>query len=395
MSRGDIWNKTKEDFVGPIRASISPSRSDMTQKKFDPLHSSQSLLTRLASFLPPGLRALVQGSQRTRPQANENEYNRRVQEESRRFAGEANVNDLPPIFHYWSNKHLRPIFQSFGFSNPDEFFAQHIEKRSVGAGTIQVLSLGSGNCDTEVRVGQLLANQGISDWRITCLDLVPEMLKRGEVEARRAGLQDHFRFVIADFNQWDGDGARFDVVMANQCLHHVIELERLFDRIPLLLHQGGTFITSDMIGRNGHQRWPEAKIIVDHFWQELPPSYRYHRQLNRQEDVYLDWDCSVEGFEGIRSQDILPLLCERFGFELFLGFGNVIDPFVDRGFGWNFDAEGTWDRDFIDRVQAADQEALASRKITPTHMLAIMSMDRSTLPQLWRGRTPQQSIRIP
>ena len=42
-------------------------------------------------------------------------------------------------------------------------------------------------------------------------------------------------------------------------------------------------------------------------------------------------------FEGIRAQDILPLLVERFTFDEFIGFGNVIDPFVDRSFGPNFD----------------------------------------------------------
>lgn len=312
-----------------------------------------------------------------------------------RFAGESNIHDLPAIFHYWSNKFLRPIFESYGFSNPDEFYAKHIAKRCSHGDTVRILSIGAGNCDTEVRVGRLLSGQGMRNWTMTCLDLVPEMLQRGKADAADSGLSDFFRFVVADFNQLSRESGEFDVVMANQCLHHVVELEGLFDRIPLITHADGIFITSDMIGRNGHVRWPEAKVIVDRFWQELPLAYRYNRQLQRSEEVLLDWDCSAEGFEGIRSQDILPLLCERFGFKFFLGFGNVIDPFVDRSFGWNFNAEGDWDRAFIDRVHAADEEALESRTITPTHMLAVMTMDRSTKPILWRGRSPQEAIRVP
>ena len=81
-----------------------------------------------------------------------------------------------------------------------------------------------------------------------------------------------------------------------------------------------------MIGRNGHQLWPEALEIVHEFWRQLPERYRYNRALKRYEELYENWDCSLESFEGIRAQDILPLLLEYFHFQLFVGCGNVIDP---------------------------------------------------------------------
>jgi hypothetical protein len=58
-------------------------------------------------------------------------------------------------------------------------------------------------------------------------------------------------------------------------------------------------------------------------------------------------------FEGIRSQDILPLLLEYFHFEVFIPYGNVIDPFIDRTFGPNFDSSREWDRDFHRRGSRA------------------------------------------
>ena len=57
-----------------------------------------------------------------------------------------------------------------------------------------------------------------------------------------------------------------------------------------------------------------------------------------------------------------------FQFRLFIGFGNAIDPFVDRAFGFNFDAAQAWDRSFIDRVHHRDQEAIVSGRIGPTHI---------------------------
>lgn len=197
-----------------------------------------------------------------------------------------------------------------------------------------------------------------------------------------------------DFNRWSPDGL-YDAVIANQSLHHVLELEHLFEAVAGALGEDGDFIVSDMIGRNGHMRWPEALEIVREFWRELPPAYRFNRQLHRQEDVFMDWDCSVEGFEGVRAQDFLPLLLQRFGFRLFLAYGNVVDPFIDRGFGHNFDAEAEWDRAFIDRVHARDEAAILSGQVKPTHMLAVMHNDRNTLPAVWRNLTPAFCVRSP
>ena len=94
------------------------------------------------------------------------------------FANQTEVNDLPPIFHYWSNKYLRPMLEQFGFSNPDQFFAHFLERccRENTGHPIQIVSVGAGNCDTEVRVARLLLERGINDFTLTCLDLNEDML---------------------------------------------------------------------------------------------------------------------------------------------------------------------------------------------------------------------------
>lgn len=189
--------------------------------------------------------------------------------------------------------------------------------------------------------------------------------------ASRDGISGLIEPCQGDFNAWF-PLRDYDIVMANQSLHHVLKLENLFDSVRNSLKDDGRFVISDMIGRNGHMRWPEALEVVHEFWRQLPGGYRYNHQLQRYEDLYENWDCSKEGFEGIRSQDILPLLSERFSFEFFLGFGNVIDPFVDRAFGPNFWPEAKWDRDFIDRVHARDELEINAGRIKPTHMLAVL-----------------------
>jgi hypothetical protein len=148
-----------------------------------------------------------------------------------------------------------------------------------------------------------------------------------------------------------------------------------------------------MIGRNGHMRWPEALEVVDAFWKELPDTCKYNHMLKRHEPQYINLDCSEQGFEGIRAQDILPLLTERFEFDLFVPFGNVIDIFVDRSFGHNFDANARWATDFIDRVHKLDQELLEAGKLKPTHMYAAMRVTKVAKPRIYKHLTPEFCVR--
>ena len=363
------------------------------------LRRSLDLLRPISRHLPLALKRplyrLLVGPGRAPPP----DYASRIAAETAIFADQIEVHDLPPIFHYWSNTWLRPQLEAFGFSNPDEFFGQSLLAACADAAaagrSARLASIGCGNCDTEVRAAQYLVAQGVHDFVIDCVDINADMLARGRDLASEAGVDRHIIAAQADFNHWQPPH-RYDAVLANQSLHHVVELEHLFGAIDSALHPDGRLITSDMIGRNGHMRWPEALALVQDYWRELPRSYRRNRQLQRYERRYKNWDCSVEGFEGIRAQDILPLLLERFEFEVFIGYGNLIDPFIDRSFGPNFDADSAWDRAFIDRVHARDEAEMLSGRITPTHMLAVLrKRPWDGLRRYRPGLTPEHCLRPP
>jgi len=321
-------------------------------------------------------------------------YQRRIAFETAVFADQVKVHNLPAIFHYWSNKYLRPLIETFGFSNPDDFFVNYLQRtaQDVKPRAARFVSLGSGNCDLEVRLACALKQRGVTEFVIECIDINPTMLERGRALAREHGVEREVVPERGDFNAWQ-PARRYDAVIANQSLHHVLKLEHLFDAVHSALTANGVFLVADMIGRNGHLRWPEALDIVREFWRELPPRYRYNLQLKRQEDVFQDWDCSGRSFEGIRAQDILPLLIQRFHFELFIGFGNVIYPFVDRSFGHHFDANVDWDRDFIDRVHARDEAEILAGQIKPTQMFGVMRPEPVAGPAIWKHLTPEFCVR--
>lgn len=323
------------------------------------------------------------------------DYQDKIQQELNNFAEVTNVHDLPAIYGYWADKHLLPLFRECGFEGVDEFYAKHLVAAAhrVG-GHARFISIGSGNCDTEVRVAKLIQEMGLTDFTLECLELNPAMLERGRQDAIANGVERNLQFVQADFNSWVPAG-QYTGVMANHSLHHVTNLEGLFDGIKSALHPKGYFITSDMIGRNGHMRWPEALAHVERFWEEIPDSCRYNQLLKRHEREFVNWDCSGEGFEGIRAQDILPLLIERFDFPLFLGFAAVVTPFIDRCFGHNFDHTSPEHQALIDRIHKVDEEGFRTGELKPTQMLAVMSPQPSESHIYARGLSPQASVRHP
>ena len=323
-------------------------------------------------------------------------YEDRLNSERDRFDQELDVNALPPIFHYWSHTHLKPLFDEFDITHPDDWFAEHLYAAAAHdpSGKHRFASIGAGNCDTEVRVAVRLKQLGLQDFVIECLDLSASMLDRGKAMAIAEGVGEHLCFVQADLNGWRATHL-YSGFMANQSLHHIVNLEQLFAEVRVGMAKQGAFVISDIIGRNGHLRWPESLDSVHAFWRELPDSYRYNRLLDRHEELYENWDCSHVGFEGVRAQDILPLLLENFNFHRFIGFGNVMDPFVDRAFGHNFNPELDWDRDFIDRIHAHDESGFADGSLTPTHMFAVVTTDARPLPRYSRGISPEASVRNP
>jgi SAM-dependent methyltransferase len=301
-------------------------------------------------------------------------YQLRLAQERRFYQGREEIHELPGIFHYWSEKYVRPKLRAIGFEGSLEFIIDPLRSQCERnpARVTKFLSLGSGNCDLEIQIASKLLESGVSGFRIECLDLNDTMLERGRAAARARGVAGSLIFTAADLNLWK-PAEMYDAVIAIQALHHVVELEHLFRSVKEGLTELGSFVVSDMIGRNGHMRWPEALSIVQEFWRRLPPSHRYNHQLLRYEERFEDWDCSTEGFEGIRSQDILPLLIENFHFTHFLAFANVVDPFVERSFGPNFDPSIEWDRTFIDDLHRRDEEEMRAGRIAPTHMFAILA----------------------
>ena len=322
-------------------------------------------------------------------------YRDRIAHERATYENNLEIHNLPEIFHYWSNEHVYPKLRQLGLEEDRDLFKSCLENccTTQRPQARRFASFGAGNCDLEIELALHLEAKGFGSFVIDCIDLNQTMLDRGMKSAAEAGVSDRIACVQADLNKWTA-AHEYDAVIANQSLHHLVDLESVVGQIRRSLSPGGLFLVSDIMGRNGHQRWPEALEIVQEFWSLLPPSYRYNHQLKRYEEWYQDFDCSAQGFEGIRSQDILPLLIDSFQFSFFFGFANVIEPFIDRSFGPNFNAASEWDRAFIDSIAQRDELEIRSGRIKPTHMIAALCAQQPSGQPTRGNLAPELCVRV-
>lgn len=301
------------------------------------------------------------------------------------------VHDLPAICRYWSHRHLLPLLNEAGFNGHEDFFLQHIA-RFRNHTQLRVVSIGSGNCEPDIRLVRALLDMGIANLSYECLEFNAVMLERGREAAARHGVARVMKFNQVDIARWHPQ-TQYEVVLASQFLHHVPGLEVLFDTIHSAMTADGLFLINDIIGRNGHMRWPEALQLLNPLWAELDDAHKFHHLHGQTNKQFVNWDCSLTGFEGIRAQDILPLLLDKFHFESFLAFGNLIDVFIERTYGPNFDIHNPADLAFIDRVHALDQASIESGRLKPTHMIAALCKTPPMQTVVIRNLTPEFCVR--
>jgi ubiquinone/menaquinone biosynthesis C-methylase UbiE len=302
------------------------------------------------------------------------QYADRMRSEIERYRTVENVHDLPEIYNVWLSKFLTPkMAEVLDVTGIHEFYAKYIGQYASEnpSEPVNIASIGAGNGDFEVRVAMLLKESGLDRFHFQCLDINPAMLEREREAAAKAQLQNQFDFIEMDVSRWTSRQP-IAIVMAHHSLHHIQELERTFANIKKAIGLRGYFLSCDMIGRNGHMRWPEALEIIHDIWRTMPDRYKYNHQLKRYEELYENWDCSKEGFEGIRAQDILPLLVKLFHFDAFVAFGNLPDLFIERGFGHNLDPDNEEDVAFVNRIGTLNDTLISEGRIKPTQMIAVM-----------------------
>jgi SAM-dependent methyltransferase len=275
---------------------------------------------------------------------------------------------LPPIFHHWSERCLRPRLAELGFDSPADFYYAAIRDHGAAhPGPVAVLSLGSGACAMELQLAERLRGEGLAAV-IECVDFNAALMRQAEAQAATRGLDPWLRFTVRDCTKIASLEPK-DVIIVNEFFHHIAELEGVCAQLRGLLQPEGTLVSFDVIGRNGHQLWPAVDEVVQRHWAALPAAQRHDGYFGRVTPRYLSVDHAAYSNEGVRAQDVVACLLREFDFELFLTYGAAVMPFVERRAGFNFSPDRAEDRALLDRIADEDAAALRARAYPASNMV--------------------------
>lgn len=167
---------------------------------------------------------------------------------------------------------------------------------------LRVLSLCCGAARIEASFASALGME--AQW--TLMD-INEGLLRSAAAAFPEGQS--VELIVGNLNAIADYGERYDVILCVSGLHHIVELERVIGFIRDALADDGEFWSiGEAIGRNGNRLWGRDRAAANAFFRQLPDRLRRNRHTGVVEESLPDIDYSTGTFEGIRSQDIEPLL---------------------------------------------------------------------------------------
>ena len=236
------------------------------------------------------------------------------------------------------------------------------------------LSLGCGYGIVE-REGVAL---GIAE-RFDGYDISPEAVAVAREEAERAGVGDRIRYEAADLNAIELEPGRYGAVFGAQTLHHIEALEHLFDEIHRSLEPDGLFVVQEYMGPARFQFPDERLPLMNDLLAVLPESHRTNLRdgsvktevVRPSEQAVYDVDPS----ESIRSDEILPLIEERFEIVYRADFGGTLLQFVLSDIAGNFDPEEPRDVALIDLV-CLHEATLIEQGVLPSDFVYLVARRR-------------------
>jgi len=315
------------------------------------------------------------------------EYDHLVNEEIEHYSAIEVTKDLVEggIFTYdcWSF-----YFQYLERTLFHTWFDQEVAVHANEIDRPRILSLGCGYGGHELSIAAKLRKP----FELIAVDLNPKLF--GEAERRVQDTRLDIEFIATDLNFISISPVSFDVIYAHASLHHILNLEHLFEQIHRGLKDNGRLIVLDIIGKNRVIFWKENVEFAAAVIKRMPLRYRSplgkglsfaSMPLSRKRFFlrHLPFDpysiiskyaepAGQVGMEGIRQEEIEALMQQRFTpLKLFKynAFMRMIctSPYS----GPRLHPAIRKDRKYLEKLIDLDNQQIASGKLRPTEMFGV------------------------
>lgn len=223
--------------------------------------------------------------------------------------------DIPAVMERWNVM----ISGDARIDYVSHFLARHL----AGRRGMTALSLGSGTGAREIA----LARTGAFS-RIEGIDSSSARISYAARRAGEAGAGGIVRYEAGDAARVDPARGPYDLVVAEQFLHHVSPLEPTLSRVRELLGRDGLFMFDEFVGPSRFQ-WTDAQLAaVNELLAELPPKYRTRwKSGTLKRRVHRPGRLAVRLYdptEAVESSRIVPLLQEMFDVVEIRGYGGAV-----------------------------------------------------------------------
>lgn len=225
------------------------------------------------------------------------------------------------------------------------------------------LELACGRGDFSIR----LVREGIAR-NVDAYDISDTAVDAARRNALNAGIES-LQFHTADVNKIELEEDKYDLVCFSQSLHHIEELEHVFEQIAKALKKDGLLFVNDYVGPSRMQWTDKQMALMNEILEILPKSYRkllsgdmgyrgeYKKEVHRTPvEIYLKVDPS----EGVRSAEILPVAKRYFKIIDERPLAGTIHYELLRGIVHNFDVNSEKDTALLKMILLLEKELISN-----------------------------------
>jgi SAM-dependent methyltransferase len=217
--------------------------------------------------------------------------------------------------------------------NPLEWFRRKYLAQPADLG----LSLGCGFGEFDRRA----IRTGIAR-RLHANDISTGAIEKAVITADKEGLSSRIQYAVANLDEIVLPPNTYDAVLAQSSIHHVTNLEHLFDQIRTAMKPKAVFFLDEYIGPSRFQTSPFVTKTIDLLLTILPTRYRRNLYLDNGSIVTgyvppaLDWFDKNDPSESVRSAEIMETLRKYFHIVDYRPYGGGILHMLLSGIAGNF-----------------------------------------------------------
>ena len=215
--------------------------------------------------------------------------------------------EAAPELYWTSSRVVQGYLHELLSGDRSVSWAADVLRRHAGRGNARILVLGCGHGWLERVVA---ADSRVA--QVVAVDLSPAAIREATRLAIEAELDSKIRYEVVDLDRDELPRGPFDIVMAHGAIHHVRNLEGLFDRLAVVLGETGVLAFCEYVGPRRFAFDRKRERLLDEYLQSIPEEYRRLPQTggvavrgHRTDPRRLALE---DPSEAVRSDEIMPLV---------------------------------------------------------------------------------------